>query len=177
MDQISLLIGDYIEALNSEGNRLNLYSIVNKIRDFKAKGRRVFIFGNGGSASTASHFASDLQSCDVRAICLNDNNAILTKIANDFGYEHVFDHQLVSALEPVDMIVAISGSGNSRNITKALEWAKHKGAYAIGLLGANGGKARSLCVMSIIVPSGDYGVIEGVHSCLTHIIVEMLRHG
>jgi len=144
--------------------------------------RKVFILGNGGSASTASHMTCDLgkgtlqrvydnSERRLKVISLTDNVAVMTAYGNDLGFENIFIQQLRNLVETDDVIIVISGSGNSKNIIKALTYAKECGAKTIGFLGfKTGGKAASLVDCSIIVDSNFYGPIEDVHNILSHLV-------
>jgi D-sedoheptulose 7-phosphate isomerase len=143
------------------------------------EGRSIFLFGNGGSASLASHFACDLSKGTskvaaggkrFRAIALTDNLPLLTAWANDSSYEDVFAEQLTNFVSHEDIVFAISGSGNSPNVLKALKVAKAVGAFNIGLTGFQGGKMKPLCDLCIIVPSDNMQVIEDLHLSATHAI-------
>lgn len=171
MVQMPELIAGYQNALN-ELAQYDLYVLARTISSAK----RVFIAGNGGSASTGSHFAADLRRVGVEAICLCDNIARVTALANDFGYEEIFAGQLEN-LGREDVLVVISASGNSANLVKAVSFAIGKGARTIGLIGFGGGKLAELTDRSIILSSKDYGEVEGVHSCLCHIIPNIIRKG
>jgi D-sedoheptulose 7-phosphate isomerase len=144
--------------------------------------RRVFLVGNGGSAATASHMASDLMWGPVqvgrpgfRAIALSDNVPILTAVANDRAYDDVFAVQLDALADPGDVLIAISGSGNSPNVVRAAEVARHKGLTLVGFLGRGGGKLAPMCDVAVVVPSGDYGPIEDLHMMFDHLCIAYLR--
>lgn len=144
--------------------------------------KQVFIVGNGGSAATASHMACDLgkntMSVDrrrFRVVGLSDNVALLTAIANDDGYEHVFSEQLVNLIRPGDVLISITGSGRSANILEAMRYARERAATNIAFLGFDGGEARELADEYILVPTDDYGLIEDVHLMLDHVLVGYFR--
>lgn len=140
------------------------------------KDKRIFIMGNGGSAATGNHFACDLQKIGLRAISLCANVAILTRLSNDHGYGAVFSTYLREEyLQAGETVIVISGSGDSPNILKATEYAKEQGAVTLALIGFGGGKLKELAYYSIILSSHDYGEVEGVHSCLCHIIPHLLK--
>jgi len=148
----------------------------------REEGRRIFFIGNGGSAATASHFANDVglgtrtDGAPFKALSLTDNNAVLTCIANDWGYDSVFVEQLRVHLEPGDLVVAISASGNSPNIIKAIDFAKERGNVTIGLTGFDGGELRKRAQLVIHVPTerGEYGAVEDAHMVLDHLISTFL---
>jgi len=143
--------------------------------------RKVFIFGNGGSAALASHFANDLAKGTIvegkprfRVISLNDNIPLLTAWANDSDYQKIFSEQLANLIEPNDLVLAISTSGNSQNILKAVELARASGAATVGLLGARGGALRDIVDLAITVPLDDAGQVEALHAVLCHLITTSL---
>ena len=145
-------------------------------------GKQVFILGNGGSASTASHMAADLGKNTIgpnmrrfRIMSLNDNIPLLTALANDVGYENVFAEQLQNLIQPGDVLIAISGSGNSPNVLRAMEYAQSRSAETVGMLGFGGGKAAEFADLVLLVDSSDYGVVEDSHLIVNHILVEHFR--
>ncbi len=144
--------------------------------------KQVFIVGNGGSASTASHLACDLGKGAViegkdrlRVMSLNDNTALLTAYANDVGYSHVFAEQLKSLIKEGDLLICISGSGNSPNILKAIEAARQVGAVTVGLFGFGGGKAVKMVDEHVTVDDATYEPVEDVHLILAHAISTCFR--
>jgi len=144
--------------------------------------KQVFTLGNGGSASTASHMAADLAKNTIgpnmrrfRILSLNDNAAIVTALANDLGYENVFREQLENLIRPGDLLIAISASGRSPNVLKALRYAQSQCAETACLLGFDGGEAVSLCDVAIVVPSEHYGMIEDAHLIINHILVDYFQ--
>jgi D-sedoheptulose 7-phosphate isomerase len=144
--------------------------------------KQVFTVGNGGSASTASHMAADLGKNTIgpnmrrfRILSLNDNAAIVTALANDLGYENIFSEQLMNLIRPGDLLVAISASGNSPNVLKAMSYAREQCAEVVGILGFDGGLAPRIADLSIVVPSNDYGVVEDVHLIINHILVDYFK--
>lgn len=147
-----------------------------------ARGATIFIAGNGGSASTASHLALDLQKAGrapggrgTRAVALTDSVPLLTAWANDADYDRVFSEQLEVLAAPGDALVVISVSGSSRNLIAALDTARALGMVTVGLLGENGGKAAEMVDHAVIVRSGDYGWVESAHVVLHHILTYTLR--
>ncbi|WP_457749355.1 SIS domain-containing protein [Sulfurimonas sp.] len=144
----------------------------------KTKGT-IYIIGNGGSAATASHMVNDLgvglkrrniKSFDVES--LSDNTPVCTALANDIGYKNIFYMQLKDRIKKEDILIAISCSGNSKNITKAVKYAKKEGATIIGLTGFDGGKLKKLSDINFHVDTkaGEYGIVEDMHSIVNHII-------
>lgn len=144
--------------------------------------KQVFLVGNGGSAATASHIACDLGKNTIgpnqrrfRVLSLTDNTPLLSALANDLGYEHVFSEQLVNLIRAGDVLIAISGSGSSANILEAMRCSRARAATVIGLLGFDGGPARELADELIVVPSDDYALIEDLHMILGHVLVGYFR--
>lgn len=147
--------------------------------------RRVFLFGNGGSAALASHFACDLAKGTIppgnrrkrfRVLSLTDNIPLITAWANDVSYERVFAEQLRNFLQPGDIAFGISGSGCSPNVLLALELARESHAFTIGLTGFNGGKMPGLCDQCIIIPSHNMQIIEDFQLSITHALFTTIRH-
>lgn len=145
-----------------------------------------FLFGNGGSAALASHFACDLtkgtqiegahEQKRFRATALTDNLPILTAWANDASYEDVFSEQLRGLVQSGDIALAISCSGNSRNVLKALEVAKEAGATTVGIGGFEGGSMVGLCDTVLIVPSDNMQIIEDLHLSVAHCLFTLIRN-
>jgi D-sedoheptulose 7-phosphate isomerase len=183
--EIKSFIQEYIDEIKNALDTLDTEEI-NKallmlIQAYE-KGSRVFIFGNGGSASTATHMACDLgkgtlarfydnKEKRLRVMSLTDNIALLTAYANDLSFDHAFVQQLRNLVEKNDLVIVLSGSGNSKNLIKAIKYAKSHGAKTIGILGfKNGGKLAEMVDCKIIVQSNHYGPVEDVHLILNHLL-------
>ena len=140
------------------------------------RGGAVFLFGNGGSATDAEHIAEELlnryknRRIPISAYALTSQPAILTGIANDFGFEKVFARQLEALATPKDLVIGISTSGNSPNVLEGVKLAKLRGIKTIGLTGRDGGKLKTMADIAIRVPSDDVGLIQEAHSAIGHII-------
>jgi D-sedoheptulose 7-phosphate isomerase len=148
----------------------------------RAARRTVFLFGNGGSASTASHFVTDLSKVaargegpKLRAVGLADNVPSVTAIANDVEYARVFADQLATLAGPGDVAIAISGSGNSPNVLEGVKVLRALGGRTIGLTGIGGGKLKALADVPIVVPSNSMQHVEDVHVAILHLITAYLR--
>lgn len=146
-----------------------------------AERRQVFIIGNGGSASTASHIANDLSKATIvpgmprmRVSALTDNVALMTAWANDVSFDCIFKEQLDNLLEPGDTVLAISASGNSPNVLRAVEFARERQAFTIGWTGLSGGRLKDLVDLCVHAPTDDIGTIESVHVVIDHCITRML---
>jgi D-sedoheptulose 7-phosphate isomerase len=145
-------------------------------------GRQVFVMGNGGSASTASHMACDLGKNTaiagqprLRVMSLNDNMALFSAHSNDNGYENVFAEQLATFVQPGDVVVAISASGNSPNVLNGVKLARDRGAMTIGWSGYEGGALAQLADLAIVVPNHVIEQIEDIHLMLEHMVTVALR--
>lgn len=145
--------------------------------------KRIYVFGNGGSSATASHFVNDFGKGvseyvgdKFRFQCLNDNIPTIMAIANDIGFEEIFRFQLRGVIDPGDVIIAISGSGNSKNIIHAVEYAKEKGNKIIGLTGFGGGKLKELSDISLHVPINSMQVTEDIHMIYDHLMMSIFYH-
>lgn len=152
--------------------------MIDAIKAARENDKMIFFIGNGGSAATASHFANDLsigtrsQKKPFRVLSLTDNVPVLTAVGNDFGYDDIFIRQLQAYMKSGDVVVAISASGNSPNVTKAVEWANNNGAKTISLTGFDGGKLKTQTHINLHVPSikGEYGPVEDLHMIFDHVI-------
>lgn len=150
--------------------------LTRQFEKIRADKGRVFFIGNGGSAAIASHMTADfMKNGDMRTYSLYDN-AVLTCLGNDYGYEHVFSKQLESLIEEGDLLVCISSSGNSENIIRAIKTAKEHGAYVITFTGFDAdNKARAMGNFNVHVPVRQYGMVESIHNMMLQQIVDMLH--
>jgi D-sedoheptulose 7-phosphate isomerase len=179
-------VPSYLAELSGTIRELPLSSIDELVQVFLrayAGGRTIFLFGNGGSASLASHMSCDLgkgtapaNGRRLRAVALTDNLALMTAWANDIRYEAIFAEQLENLLQPADVAFAISGSGNSPNILAALNFARKAGAITAGITGFEGGKMKALCDVCVVVPSDNMQIIEDLHLSIAHSVFRVLRH-
>jgi D-sedoheptulose 7-phosphate isomerase len=159
-----------------------LEAALDLLLDARLAARRVYVMGNGGSASTAAHFVCDLQKtatipdqAPLRTYSLTDNTALVTAWANDTQYENVFAEQISALVDPGDVVIAISVSGNSPNVVAGLAAAAQRGARTIALVGCDGGAAGQLADVTVHIPSYDYGLVEDVHSALGHAMTAAVR--
>ena len=170
----------YIKQLKSVLDTMpwnELSSVIEALEKAHAQDRQVFIAGNGGSAATSSHMACDLMLTTpktggkgFRVIALTDNVAAITAAGNDESYADVFVAQMRTLANEGDLIILISGSGNSENAIQAAKFAKQRGMKIFGFLGMGGGALAPLCDGAVIVPSNDYGPIEDAHMIFDHLI-------
>lgn len=158
-------------------------AVMNLLDKVRENGGKIFICGNGGSAATASHFCCDYNkgvneyyTLPFVFECLNDNMATVMAIANDIGYEEVFRHQLKTKMMPGDAVIGISGSGNSKNVINAIEYAKENGGVTVAITGYDGGKLKPLADYSIHVPVNDMQIVEDIHIVLDHMTMAAFVH-
>lgn len=178
--QIKAYIEKEIEIL-SKLDQDAINKAMNLLEITREKGSNVYVFGNGGSAATASHMENDFNKGiseklgkKYRFQCINANMATIMAIANDNGYDRVFVQQLENRLKPEDVIVAISGSGNSENVVKAVEYAKRQGCKVIGMTGYEGGKLKRLSDISLHVPLDNMQITEDIHIIFNHMMMYIL---
>jgi len=177
----------YTRQLNEALDQLpeDKFAEINSVlQDAREKGKQIFVIGNGGSASTASHMVCDFNKNTreagknrMRAICLNDNVPSVFAYANDEGYDIIFSEQLSALGRADDIVIAISGSGNSANILKAIETARQMNIKVIGLTGFKGGKMKDMTDICLVVPSTSMEIIEDAHLIINHILAGLLRGG
>ena len=161
----------------------SIQQIISVILQAFDEGRTIFVFGNGGSAATASHMVCDLNKGTVanadgrrfKVMAFTDNVPLLTAWANDAGYEHIFSEPLKNFVQPGDVVLAISGSGNSPSVLEALKTARAAGALTVGMAGYRGGKMKALCDICAVVPCDDIQVVEDLHHAIAHSILTAVR--
>ena len=180
--QIEQYIEEEIRVIQTlDKDVINL--IMNEIRASQERGSHIFICGNGGSAATASHYACDfnkgvsgLEDKNTNFVCLSDNIPTMMAIANDYSYDEIFAYQLRNRLQPNDILFVISGSGNSKNIVRAMEVAKEKGNKIIGLCGYDGGKVKEMSDICIHVNVNNMQITEDLHMMLDHCMMYILAN-
>jgi D-sedoheptulose 7-phosphate isomerase len=188
---VPLTVGDFVSAYLDRVGRLlasldpaPIATLIELLLDTRQRGGTVYLCGNGGSSATAQHFANDLlitvrtRHRPFRAVCLSDNVAVLTAIANDYGYEHVFSAQLEGRVGPSDLLITISASGQSPNVLAAVRTAAAAKCRSVGIVGFDGGALRSLVDVAVHVPSdhGEYGPVEDIHTVVKHVVASYLTH-
>ncbi len=176
----------YVEELQETLRQLpmdRIENVISILQQAGARGRRIFVMGNGGSATTASHFVCDLAKSTrqpgkplYRVIGLSDNMAIFSAYANDEGYGSVFAQQLANLVEAEDVAIAISTSGNSPNVIHAIELAHRQGATTIGFTGSDGGRLGKIVDIEVHIPSSRIEHVEDIHLMLEHMITARLRN-
>lgn len=173
-------ISDYVRAQKATLDSIPaeaVAAVVTKLRDVWQNDRQVFIFGNGGSAANASHFATDLGkgSSDklgkrFRVLSLNDNVSWMTAIGNDYSYEDIFVRQLQNYAKPGDLVLALSVSGNSPNLVKALDWSRQNGLRTVAMVGAKRGRMAEIAEQVIVINDTHYGRVEDAQMGICHIL-------
>ncbi len=164
---------------NMDRNEIN--TLINLLIQARDEGRKIFIMGNGGSASTASHSVCDFnkglsygKDRRFKMICLNDSLATISAYSNDVSYEVVFLEQLKNFLDPRDIVIGISGSGNSKNILLAIDYANSVGAETIGITGYDGGKLKFIAKHSVNANVQDMQISEDMHMILNHLCMKII---
>lgn len=155
---------------------------INMILKVRERGGTIYTMGNGGSAATASHFVCDFAKGVSGALkgkkfmfeCLSDNTPIVTAIANDICYEEVFRYQLLDKLKPEDLVIGISGSGNSENVVRAMKYARTIGTPVIGVTGYDGGRVKELSDHVMHVDLADMQIVEDIHMLFDHMVMRVL---
>ena len=175
---------EYRQLLTDTLNRLDMAAVdamVECFADAHARGATIFTMGNGGSGASASHTAGDFlkgasYGLDQRfkMVCLNDNLPSMMAIANDIGWEDIFVEPLKNFIQPGDVVIGISGSGNSKNVLKAVDYAKSKGATVIGMTGFKGGQLREAADISIHSDAMDMEVAEDVHMAVFNMVKKVM---
>lgn len=177
-------IAAYFQRLKSAVDGLS-YADVNRVmgvlEQARDAGRMIFIMGNGGSAATASHYVCDFNkgvSLDrekkYKFLCLNDNVPSMMAYANDLSYDEIFVHALRTYFQPGDVVIGISGSGNSANVLRAIEYTNQNGGITIGLSGYDGGRLMQAAQYNIHVPIADMQITEDLHMVLDHCMMKIL---
>lgn len=182
---MNITVRSYLKELNDAADFLDTEKCeraADLVLSTLLSGQTVFTCGNGGSGATASHYVNDwakgiseISNRSCRAICLNDNMPSISAIANDTDYTKVFSFQLANLAMPGDLLVVISGSGNSKNILSAIMEAKRKGIKIVGVLGFDGGQALPMVDEVFWVPYNDMQIVEDLHATFGHIILKKAK--
>jgi len=178
-------VSEYLGGLKAVIDELDIGCVTHVMERLLAAYRRqssVYVFGNGGSASTASHFVNDFNKgvseqleTGFRFFCLNDNVPTLMAVANDISYDRIFALQLKNYLRPGDVVIAISGSGKSDNVIEAVRYANERGAETIGIVGFDGGLLKELAQHCIHVPVDDMQKVEDIHLVINHVMMALFK--
>lgn len=178
-------VSNYLEQEKTLLQAIDMHQIsdvISILENARLNGKRIFVMGNGGSASTASHFCCDLNKCvcpnspsKFKFICLNDNIPTMLAYANDFSFDEIFVSQLENLYETGDVICGISTSGNSANVVRALQWGKMQSATTIAITGFDGGMCSSNADYVINIPCNNMQMVEDCHLIINHCIVSALN--
>lgn len=179
------LIKSYFDREIEVIKRLNIDDINAAVQAIWAAYEReatIYIFGNGGSAATASHYVCDFnkgisekKKKKFNFVCLNDNYPMMMAVANDISYDEIFRYPLINKLKPTDLVIGISGSGNSKNVIRAVEYAKEVGAPVVGITGYHGGKLKELADYHMDVMEDDMQISEDLHMIFDHMMYFVLN--
>lgn len=168
-NEIDILSAIDIDSINK------LISLIDMVYQ---RGATIYVCGNGGSALTASHISCDFNKClnelygnKFNVVCLNDNIGVITALANDISYQDIYYRQLVNKLKQEDLLITISGSGNSANVIKVAEYAKSIGTNVVSLTGFDGGQLKTLSDFDINIPIANMQIVEDIHLMINHLIV------
>lgn len=180
-------INNYFETLKNcidKMDKKEIDTFIKLLIQARDEERNIFIMGNGGSSSTASHFSCDFnkgcsynQDKKFKIICLNDNIATILAYANDVNYESIFVEQLKNFLKEGDIVIGLSGSGNSKNVLNAIEYANTRKAITIGLTGYNGGRLKEIASYSVNTNINDMQISEDIHMMICHMAYSILMNG
>ena len=183
-ESIKLFLDEQQYSLNFfQKNTIEINQICKRLVTARNKGKKIFAMGNGGSGSTASHFISDLLKTAIiknekrfKAMSLVDNIPVILAWSNDKSYDDIFIEQLKNHFSKGDILIGFSGSGNSKNILKALKFGKDNGGYCVGFTGKSGGKMEFFSDICLKSPTKDMLAIEAQHVMLCHCIISSLRN-
>ena len=181
------MITEYFDRVYAACNSVRIrdnQKLIEILEQAYHRNKRIFMFGNGGSGATASHFCEDLGKGTLngkkdikrfKVISLTDNIPYILAWANDAGYESVFEEQLRNLAEPGDVAIGISGSGNSMNVLRAIDYANKSNMVTVGMTGFDGGKLKKIATHAVHIPINNMGITECVHSILAHYITDYFR--
>jgi D-sedoheptulose 7-phosphate isomerase len=180
-------VSSYLDHLSTMVARFDPASVENAIsliRNAWSEKRKIIVCGNGGSALTASHYITDWNKSvylatgkPFRGTCLSDNMGLVTAYSNDISYDDIFSEQLKNLMDEGDLVIAVSGSGNSPNVVKAMEWANENGGVTLAICGYDGGKIKQLAQHSLWVESFDMQICEDLHFFFGHMVMKSLCGG
>jgi len=181
---VKFSVSSYFDHLSSKMNELDHASIENAISLIQGaweNGKKIFVCGNGGSALTASHFVHEWNKNvppsigkPFRGHCLSDSIGLMTAYANDMSYDDVYSEQLKNMMDAGDLLIALSGSGNSENVVRALTWANQNDGVTLALCGYDGGKVKQIAQHALWIPSSDMQICEDLHSIFGHMVMKAL---
>ena len=183
-DSIQDYLNSQIKVMSDLKEKIDIVEkILEVILEARDHGKQIYVMGNGGSASTSTHFVSDLLKTSItkdekrfKAISLSDNIPVILAWSNDQSYDTIFVEQLKNFLQEGDIVIGISGSGNSLNVINGINYANQINAKTISLTGRDGGKLSKISNMNLTIPSNDMLTIETMHLCVCHLLTTLIRN-
>lgn len=164
-----------------EGMLPQISEVANEMRACIARGGKILLMGNGGSAADSQHIAAEIvgrykkERRGLPAIALTTDTSILTSVGNDYGYEYIFSRQVEALCGPLDVVIGLTTSGNSANVVRGIETAREIGATTVGMTGGTGGKLIALCDYNLVMPSNDTPRIQEAHIFIGHSLCDLLE--
>jgi D-sedoheptulose 7-phosphate isomerase len=173
---------DLLASTAASVDRTALGKAADLLSELFSADRALYVCGNGGSAAISNHllcdFSKGIQTDTVltpRVVSLSSSVELITAIGNDIEFADIFLYQLRTAARPGDALMTVSSSGNSENIVRAIEWARHNGVHAIAMTGFEGGRSAGMADINLHAPAGNYGVVEDIHQSMMHMLAQFIR--
>lgn len=182
IENLSAALAEHQAVMNKLNALLpQISAVADEMRACIARGGKILLMGNGGSAADSQHIAAEIvgrykkERKGLPAIALTTDTSILTSVGNDYGYEYIFSRQIEALCSPQDLVIGLTTSGNSPNVVRGIETAKQIGATTVGMTGGNGGKLAALCDHNLIMPSNDTPRIQEAHIFIGHSLCDLLE--
>lgn len=182
IENLSTALAEHQEVMAKLAGLIpEISKVANEMRACIARGGKILLMGNGGSAADSQHIAAEIvgrykkERRGLAAIALTTDTSILTSVGNDYGYDYIFARQIEALCLPQDLVIGLTTSGNSANVVRAIETAKEIGAVTVGLTGGTGGKLAALCDFNLIMPSSDTPRIQEAHIFIGHSLCDLLE--
>lgn len=182
IENLTAALAEHQEVMNKLTALLpQIAAVADEMRACIARGGKILLMGNGGSAADSQHIAAEIvgrykkERKGLPAIALTTDTSILTSVGNDYGYEYIFSRQVEALCSPQDLVIGLTTSGNSPNVVRAIETAKQIGAVTVGMTGGSGGKLVALCDYNLIMPSNDTPRIQEAHIFIGHSLCNLLE--
>lgn len=182
MENLSTALAEHQEVMAKLSSMLpDICKVADEMRACIARGGKILLMGNGGSAADSQHIAAEIvgrykkERRGLAAIALTTDTSILTSVGNDYGYDYIFARQVEALCSPLDLVFGLTTSGNSANVVRAIETAKEIGATTVGMTGGTGGKLAALCDFNLIMPSSDTPRIQEAHIFIGHSLCDLLE--
>lgn len=182
IENLTAALAEHQEVMSKLAALLpQISAVADAMRACIARGGKILLMGNGGSAADSQHIAAEIvgrfkkERRGLPAIALTTDTSILTSVGNDYGYEYIFSRQIEALCSPQDLVIGLTTSGNSPNVVRAIEMAKAIGAVTVGMTGGSGGKLAALCDYNLIMPSADTPRIQEAHIFIGHSLCDLLE--